>query len=464
MTDVALEIEDRDNPSKISTLNSWAGYEVTSDMMAAADNFSLTPNPTPANRGIFKKGGGQKVKIFAEGVLQMKGITEDDDRQTDADSRSLAVSGRDYAGLLVDNAVNPPVSLSNLTLAELAHKVLAPFADYIDTIIMDNAVNRYKVAGVAQSRRLAQNQNEQLAQQNIGSKTTKVVVDRQGVPHLVTTATPRWGTGSGGLRRNDFGKNSPVYRGVDQDKIRETYVKPGETVWALLAKHAQRLACHMWMTSDGELCIARPSYVQDSSAYGETLTQLADDDGNPAGGNVTSTGLKTSIADRYANYVVLGQGRSAKKQIGKELTNHKGTTQDPSPAFFTRKNGSLVSRLPKVTVKTVKRLQDKKLIRRLVRTMMEEGALKGFDYEIEVPRHFSPSGLLYSVDTSIPVNDKVNGIQMDMFIYKRTLTRDVEGDAATVLSLWPQHIWLAIDHDIFSDEDYLERMKELIFW
>ncbi len=103
----------------------WTDYNIESDLLTAADGFSLTipmPGDGPsrvAMRDVYKPGSSIKVYIVRNGVkaLQLTGIV--DQREVGGergDGTKMTVTGRDLARHLVDSDADPLIGVTGTTI------------------------------------------------------------------------------------------------------------------------------------------------------------------------------------------------------------------------------------------------------------------------------------------------------------------------------------------------------------
>lgn len=455
-----------DEPGKVVVLDRFKKFTVTSDMMSPVDSWTLTLSDIPKNRGVFTH-GGHRVEIFNHGAKILSGITDEPNDDVSVNSSDFVVSGRDVGGLLMDSDVPPDLwSIRGLSLAQIAEKLTAPWRPYVFSVITNNAANRYIALG-AGSRRPSKRP---------GPRTILGGAEHRGL-HQVGWRSEYTGDQLEKRKKSTqqavkgrYGKDSPFFRGIGGDKL-DVKIGPGQTVMSVLQRFARQIGAWLWFTVDGSLVIARPQYEQSPDVYGRGLVLRWVEKGKAKGdSNVEGVRYATTIANRNSEYLVLGQGASSRKAIGRALLKRQAAARDPSPAFFKRTVDGLGDRLvykPKVI--KVKRVSNEALVRRLARGMMEEAAVKAFQYEFMVNGHKSESGALWAIDSTVKVIDERRELTDTYFINKRVFSYSWEsgpqGGEKTVISVIPRKIWLFEDHDKLRDDKAYERiMLQRIFW
>lgn len=407
MSKVVIEVEDLNSPSTVKTIEAWEEYNLDSSLFDMADDFTIRIHPTKEHRDYFKT-GGHVARVYLDGILQMTGIVDAIAKSSNDSEMSLTLTGRDFGGLLVDDTP-PMITYYNRSLKQLIEALIANHSQYITSVITDNAANRYKLSG----------------------------------------------------KRGKTGKKSPVYRGITTERSWTKRSKPGDKIADLIKQMAQEIACHVWMTADGALVVARPQYNQDPDTFGRGLYQVCDKAGNITDSNC-HVSWDPSIADRFSHWNVTGQGTPKASLAGKDISERYCITQDPSPGFYTT---SGTNRLHKENNLSLKSLQDKKMTRRLARTRLEKSIIESYDMRITVNGHRPfDTGPLWAVDTMVNVRLDPWGVNKPHYVIGRVFNKDPGAGETTELELIPANIWLAIDHDVVNDSQYYNDLKELIYW
>jgi prophage tail gpP-like protein len=405
MAQIKIEIDDLADQSKTEEIIAWNDYNLNSHMLNAADAFSIEITPKPKWRKYFYT-GGHDCRVYLDNELQAMGIIDTIRKSSNGDSISLTLTGRDYAGLMVDDTP-PMITYYNRSITQLIEALTVNHNLRINGIVTDNAANRYIVSG----------------------KSKKV------------------------------GKSSPLYRSISTERDWATRSKPGERIWDTIQKLAEEIACHVWMSSDGKIVVARPQYAQDPDIYGEGLYQLTNKAGEVTRSNC-HVAWDPSIADRFSHWNVTGQGMPKASAQGKELTDHYKKSEDPSPGFFR----GAYNRLHKENNLSVRSVKDTKMVTRLARTRMEKSIIDSYDMKVTVLGHRPFVGApLYTVDTMINCRFDTWGVNRPHYIIGRTFTNSGDGEM-TELDLIPPDIWLAMDHDAESDSGYLSKLKQAVDW
>jgi prophage tail gpP-like protein len=417
---------------KSHRLTHWQNYAVIQDLKNPADTFSATLAAVDSQRD-FTAHGGQKAQVFFQGALQSTSITDERSEAVNGTATDLQITGRGVGGLLLDNVVaSDQLSLVDKTLFKVAQDITAVYQpDFITSVVTDNAANRYMVAGKNPSY----------------STKYKTKVFPDGSTQRVKTKIRVKGS------RQKFGKASPFYRGITEDKLTQNKIGPEETIWGVLVKLSRQIAAMPMVGSDGALIITRPTYDFDSTVYGDGIVQNWDrKNKKAAGGNVMRSQFETSIAGRHSEIVAWATTWSVK---------------DPGPAFWTRLSAAPwlgTNILPKPTRLVFRTINNENLIRRRCRTLFEERVIDAFSLEYQLRGH-TINGVLPTVDSMIPVYDERYGlIGQPYYITRVERKMDIADGKTTVLRLIPPKIWLYFDHDKVGDDEYTAWMVQRVFW
>jgi prophage tail gpP-like protein len=404
--DISLIITDRDDPAKVYTIKKWTSYNVTLDVMQASNNFTVSVPATQKNRDMIK-GGGSTVRVFCRGIPQLSGIVDERSEDTSTDSTDLHVSGRDYAGLLLDCvAPKGELSIQNLTVEQIAQKLTVNlWPSHFLSVETNAAATRYVVAG---------------------------------------------GTGDGSAPTGKFakfGKASPAYAGTGSETFTQTKIPWGSKIWDVLQDIVKQIGCAIWIDHVGHVIITRPCYKFDASAYGDGITLHWDaKNRRAAGGNVQGVTFETSIAGRCSEYDVGAVGKMGRGVRGKKLLLDGGVIKDPSPAFWEKQINPpffVKQRLYKPGQISERNIQDARRLTRLARREMCEKALAGFNLEYKMRDHLAPSGAFWVPDSCVKVLDERNGLNDVYYIHRVERRFDQTSGRTTVLKLIPRDIWLS---------------------
>jgi prophage tail gpP-like protein len=421
-----IDVEDRDDASVWHTVDKFQQYEVIQNLWGEAGTFKLQPTPTADIRKIFLS-GEQRVRIMCNDAMQFTGVTDDRESGHAVGGSYLDLTGRDMGRWLIDVGFSEGKSVSGWTLKKLADYASEPWRpDYISEVVTDDAPAHYVMAAKQRSRYRQITTSEGL------TKRVRVKGSQQKA-----------------------GKKSPYYRGVDVDELRQMRVEPGSSRWEKIREVARQVACIAYVTAQGELFIGRPSY--DRVEYDDLVY-------SPKGGNVLAADWRPATGDRYASYTVIAQGRKKRSHKGRS-NNRSIEVRDPSPAFWlTKSDGSLEARVHKPqTLRVPRGCHNDKLLRRLARTTVEEIACRSYRYEVELAGH-ERDGLLWAPNACVNVTDEWNDISGQHYIVERRFVKSVDAGTRTVLSLIPAKIWLHLDHDDVTDDEWDEWIKSRVTW
>jgi prophage tail gpP-like protein len=457
-----LEIQLTDpGTGKSNRITHWTEYRVVQDIFSPADGFDCTMAAIE-NQRQFTSTGGQRAKVFSYGALQVNAIVDERSEATNLDNTDLQITGRGVGGLLLDSAVPPDrLSLANLTLSKAVQRITEPWQPTFITGVSTNAAgSRYLISGGVTGG-TARRSKRVLVRDSAGNAVRS---GPNSTPLYRVVPIP---AKKGKANRKAFGKNSPVYAGTDQDSLRQTRIQPGEKVWDVISRLSRQIGAHAWVGAEGNVIIARPQYDFDAKAYGEGIVLKWDKtQGRATGGNVMGVQFETSISERHSETVAWGTGKPKKNSAGKKVLQKTIKVIDPSPAFWaTNDAGGLgANKLYKPNLITVKNVQDRKLIKRLIRGNLEESIINSFSLEYEMPGHFAPSGVLWAIDSMVNIQDDRNGFQDSFYITKVERRFSMDRGKSTVLKVIPAKIWLYLDQDATGDDAYLNHLLKYVWW
>lgn len=123
-------------------LADWTRYEIVSDMLAWADDFVIAVAP-PSLEVWQLAAPGSAVTITVDGTTILTGFIDSRALSGDASGASIAITGRDKGGRLVDESM-PVQKLLGLDLAGLG---LAVAGEWFSRVELSNAENRALVRG-----------------------------------------------------------------------------------------------------------------------------------------------------------------------------------------------------------------------------------------------------------------------------------------------------------------------------
>jgi prophage tail gpP-like protein len=477
---ISVQVYDRDDPSKVAVkVDHWESYDIDNPppWEGAAGTFSLTPSPTPAIFDALKDSEGSKIEIMEGDSLQFTGIIEDTDGGSTPDGKTLTLTGRDMSLFLVDSAA-PRMSLKGYTFKRLIEALLQPwYPDFINGIHNNNAVNSYRMMGYRRghkdyhkfghlmgfSKKDPPLQSKEL--RAVYFKDKKTYSSPYG-GYDAEAGVHEWGYGvgtkiqfkkrSGGWAVRG-GKNSPEFRGLDDEVLKR--IRGGERVKDVIDQLAKQVACMSFMTADAYFCVTRPRY--NVRPYSKLKFKVGHQ------GEVKAVNRRKSIADRHSIHWATGKGRTSKSKKGRDASHRIGCV-DPSPAFWRFTEGASVyaqemtERLYKPTIMEARRgSRDEKMLRRMVRTKMEESIVKSFQYEIQVKGHRN-NGLLWQPDTNIELQEDVFGFDGELYVSGRRFVKEINGGTSTVLRATVPDVYLAVDHDEMSDDDYANYLHRMV--
>jgi prophage tail gpP-like protein len=438
---VRIEVEHLTDPTgEILIIDSWESYEIESDMMTDADAFTWRVQPRKDYIDFFRI-PGHVARLYVANSLQMTGIIEATPDRSDTGGVELQLTGRDFAGMLVDSAA-PLLDLTDMTLIQIVEKLLEPWAGIIPGVITDYGDYRFITTahrswnGYTSARR--------------ASQTAKRATQPRE-KKAATEAAKR-------LRQKKYTR-SP-WGALNNDKIFKEPTQVGGSVFKLIKSLAGYIGVHAWMSPDGYVVLARPEYQQ--NPVGQLYVRI-DDDGNITGSNCTAS-RQPDIGDRYCDYSLVGQGYTSTAQKGKDLNSY-AVARDPSKSFWL---DMLQRRLPKTHIESVPRAQDKKMLVRKARTMAEENICRSYNFQVNVEGHRTTDvmatrdandiGPLWAVDTIVDVDYEPKAVTGPHLIRRRQFTGDKDGQETNLTPI-PSDIWLASDHDKVTDSVWANKLR-----
>jgi len=236
-------------------IENWTNYSISIDLLQPADSFSLAVGNAGKEAYDLCRPDAE-VQIILDGNTVLTGYIDKRTRTVSRDSgRTLAISGRDKGGRLVDESA-PLVSFGGLGIKQLAEKMVSP---WFSEVILTNASNRRLLRG--------------------GSK----------VPLARVSSEPA----------------------IDQSPKPERSVSPGQSRWAVLSHFLEEAELLGWSTADGRsFVVGLPNYNQERQ-YRFLLPRPQSARANE--GNVLDVEEGDGVAERFSRITVVGmsRGRSA---------------------------------------------------------------------------------------------------------------------------------------------------------
>ena len=399
---VRIEVEHPHDPAgDVLVVKDWLSYRVESDMFTSADAFTMRVAPTAEYLDFFRI-PGHPCRIYYGDNLIMTGLIDATPVTVGDHGPQIELTGRDLGGLLDDAA--PLLNLTNQSLRMILEKLIAAHSGDIPGIVTDAGANVYGLVGKKVKKR----------------------------------------------------RPMKTYQPYGSDRRFKSTTQPGETIWTVANRLGKHIGMTPWMMADGRLCMSRPNYYQDTLGK---LFVKTDSNGNTTDSNVTAMSRSPDVGSRYSDYTCLGQGRAHATSSGKDLAGFKASARDPSRAFWW---DSVSRRRQKIKVITVRNTSDKQHLVRYARTEMEEAVIKSYNMTATVEGHeVYPGGPLWAVDTLVDVEFGPKKIDAPHYIRRRQFMFDAEAGPATSLTPIPSDLWLADEHDGFSDKDYFTKMWNL---
>lgn len=202
--------------------------------------------------------------------------------------------------------------------------------------------------------------------------------------------------------------------GIRALSVREARPQPGETRWAFILRHAIRFGLLPWMSPDGALIIAAPSYG--SRPTHRLVRRIVNDPNDP--NTIIEGGEDFNVGARFSEVVVYGRG------LGRDAMRAPivGRATDVSMPY----EQPLV--IHDASVRTAEEAE-RRAVREMMRARHERRVC-----EYVVSGHGS-GGVLYAVDTIVEVYDEVAQVSGQWYVTARTFVCDRANGTATTLRL-----------------------------
>ncbi len=202
--------------------------------------------------------------------------------------------------------------------------------------------------------------------------------------------------------------------GIRALSVREARPQPGETRWSFILRHAVRFGLLPWMSPDGALIVAAPSYgSRPTHRLVRRLVSRADDPNT-----IIEGGEDYQIGARYSEVVVYGRG------LGRDAMR--------APIVGRATDVSMPYEQPLVIhdagVRTTEEAE-RRATREIMRARHERRVCE------YVVRGHGAGGVLYAVDTVVEVYDEAAQVSGQWYVTSRTFTCDRDGGTATSLRL-----------------------------
>ncbi|MFA9269825.1 MAG: phage baseplate assembly protein [Baekduiaceae bacterium] len=367
-----------------AVVEGWESYDVDTDMLQPADNFSL--QLFGAAPGVFDLcAPDSEVQILVDDAPLITGFI--DKRAWGVDRQAgtmIDVEGRDKAGRLVDESCELFL-FRGLGLRELALKVCDP---WFTAVSLSNARNRTLLRGPGATRARA-----------IREPT------------------------------------------IEQTARAAVKVNPGESRWQVLQHFLEEADVLAWSTGDGkEIVIGRPNYEQ-APQYRFVLPSTDSD--HPGEGNVISARLDDSVASRYSAIIAVGTGQGNARDYAAAVTKRRGIARDGSGPHGT--GGSFQHR--KVLIVSDDDVRTAELAERRALREQQQRDATGRQLELVVQGHGQEYGgrhALFAFDTIAEVDLQPLGIRGDWLITACKFSRSRSSGTRTTLQLVPSGTHLSL--------------------
>ncbi len=365
-------------------IENWTSYEITCDMLEAADGFTIAIGPVDPVGERFGTAWAavapdSPVQVLLDDVAIMTGFIDDREGTSSMNGDVLTVSGRDRASRLIDESMDL-ISFTGLDLEKLALKIASP---WFERIAFSNAENRSLVRGAAR-----------------GAK------------------------GGRAFKEPNVPRSARAYRKVE----------PGESRWAVLDYFLRELELLAWPSGDGKtLIIGAPNYDQEPTFR---LFHARAGSVRAAESNVMQFKVKDSVGERYSQITAFGSqtGDDGSVQRGARGTATNGPGLLGVGADFQARKTLIIT---DDNVRGTAQAQVR------ARREMAQRDANGHEITVTVPGHAQQidgarSPTLYACDNMVDVESEVFGIKGRYLITQTTFRRDESSGETTDLRLVPK--------------------------
>lgn len=417
------------------TYEGWSAYEVDSDLLNAADAWSVTGwlSGTYQERrdalARIREAGG-RVYVYVQRMredgspgpraLQMSGIVDHLSSHGDRHGAILTMKGRDNGGLLASSSADPRLGVTEeTTLVEMVEALVEPFGI---SVITEGAPGRTIMTGARSSRGRDQLiadharsygvPSGQMRQSLIRRRALAREGRRAPIDETAGTASSR---SVGRARRGHAGGLT----GSDIERLRLPEAKPriGECIWEFIDRHCRRFGVMPWIDAEGRLVISSPDYDQ------EPLFQLRrhlDASAHPGGNNILEGGFAQDWQALSSECTVYGRAF--------------GSDAARSPFHATETNPNQPLYRPLVIHDATVRSEEE-AARRARRELNRQNAA-AFVLEYEVAGHGQGS-LIWAQDTTVDVIDEEIAVEGIYYVTSRKFVGNGKDGPRTHLRLVP---------------------------
>lgn len=112
----------------------WLSYDIDSDFLIPTDGFDFELGVSAA-QGQIPDFSGKKCDVLINGQTVLTGIIGKQHHDKDKGRRSLRLSGRDMACLLVDCSA-PQINVKGMTVWDAAKKLIEPWSNHIPKVVL----------------------------------------------------------------------------------------------------------------------------------------------------------------------------------------------------------------------------------------------------------------------------------------------------------------------------------------
>lgn len=239
-------------------IDTWRSFNVTHDMMAAADTFDMTfgvsgwdplKEPRPIVEQIRDAAKAfQRVELVIDGALQLTGYIDAINGGGDENGPTLRIQGRDVGGQVVDEPMPKGYNALNQTLTDIVGYVLGKWQIPIDV-------------GNEGNRKLCYTKKIKYDFKDTEVESKKSEAWWKDVEPTLTGHWKMVATKQGIIGDRYLAGYQTVIMGRRIQK--ELRPKSDDTRWSFLQRVLKTQNLYGWFSADGHFVIASPNYDQD---------------------------------------------------------------------------------------------------------------------------------------------------------------------------------------------------------
>lgn len=467
-------------------IEGWTSYRIASNLLVAADAFSMTfevggkqrdPDVIDARTELLELlTPGTRIRVLVgkqNPSPQMIGIIDSRDVEATIDGGfTINVSGRDNAGPLVDSSVGIRIKVED----ERMVTKYVPGEAIIEQQPIDASVNALTLMGMRTLPKVVGFEPDTITSKKVREQVRFVDMVREAVapwsiPVIAESSASRgiltgkalrqprsaldreldreYGLAPGSASRQSLRRarrastplddllgqvpseaarsrtaNGLTPGDVQRIKVKDARPQAGETVWDFISRHAMRFGLMMWMSPNGELILNAPAYNQPPTY--RIIRRFRSDPDDP--NNVLSGSRSDDVSARFSSVTVYGRSRGGDVRRARIAA----TVVDESAPYLK----PLILHDQSIrTEEEARRRANAELTKRKTQSVRLEYMLAGHGQGyIDTS---SDATVLYAIDTIATVHDDVTGTYGDFYVVSRTFNKTRSG-TTTQLTLLPR--------------------------